>query len=620
MARALLITQCLQNDFVGPLAPHDPLPNKLHVGWEEAQRLLGHDPRGGPVAQLMNWAREQAAEGLSILHIRDAHDPADARQRDHLARFGPHCLAGTPGAALVLGLDEGRMGRANEQTLDSIALSDFEDTDLLRRIEELRGAGGDSPLRVGVVGVWTEAKVSFLLYDLKARGRIDELATCSALTASASRTQHFIALEQVQKILGVRCFDTVGDFVEWLLPGGQAIRPPPLPFGFGPRIEVPEGHPPIAEEDLDLLGYLYRDSSRVELQPLSGGFSGASVFRVASRDAVGHEQAPSVAKLGPRELVGKERVAFERVEAVLGNNAPNVRGFADLGRRAGIKYAYAAMGQGQVRSLKSLFEGGCAQARIDAILRTVFEEILGRVYGAAQWERLPLLDHYGFSPKFAPSVRRKVEGVVGAEAAGRERLRFGRDGSFEVQNVCRFYETELAGLLERAGPGAGEFRFVSYVHGDLNGANILVDARENVWVIDFFHTQRGHVLRDLAKLENDLCYLFTPVADEAALEEGLAITRALARVEDLRTVLGEVPEGVTSAPMVRAWDTLRTLRGIVAVLCRTDREPLQMEVALLRYAAHTLSFDEATAAQKRWALAAACAHAEAVTVACRRRR
>ena len=45
----------------------------------------------------------------------------------------------------------------------------------------------DDPLRVGVVGVWTEAKVSFLLYDLKTRLGIDELATCSALTKRLAR-------------------------------------------------------------------------------------------------------------------------------------------------------------------------------------------------------------------------------------------------------------------------------------------------------------------------------------------------------------------------------------------------------------------------------------------------
>ena len=75
MATSILITQCLQRDFVDPIGPHDPLPNLLHVGHTEATRLLGAEPAVGPLAQLMNWARSQSAEDLRIIHIRDWHDP-----------------------------------------------------------------------------------------------------------------------------------------------------------------------------------------------------------------------------------------------------------------------------------------------------------------------------------------------------------------------------------------------------------------------------------------------------------------------------------------------------------------------------------------------------------------
>ena len=53
----VLITQCLQKDFVDPIGPHDPLPNLLHVGHREATRLPGPEPSAGPLAQLINWAR-----------------------------------------------------------------------------------------------------------------------------------------------------------------------------------------------------------------------------------------------------------------------------------------------------------------------------------------------------------------------------------------------------------------------------------------------------------------------------------------------------------------------------------------------------------------------------------
>ena len=264
MPLSILITQCLQRDFIDLVAPHEPLPNKLHVGREEAQRLLGPDPSAGPVSQLLRWARAQKQDDLAIVHVRDWHDPSDARQRDHLAQFGQHCVRNTAGAKLVLGMDE--EPRPNEFLVDAIALNDFEDTSLQPRLRELLSGAKGQPVRVGVVGVWTEAKVSFLLYDLKTRVGIDSLATCSALTASASRSQHFNALDQLQKILGVQVFDGVGDFTEWLLPNGARPALPKAPHGvFSPGIAVDGGELEIAEADRGILGFLYRDSAKLEL-------------------------------------------------------------------------------------------------------------------------------------------------------------------------------------------------------------------------------------------------------------------------------------------------------------------------------------------------------------------
>ena len=55
------------------------------------------------------------------------------------------------------------------------------------------------------------------------------------------------------------------------------------------------------------------------------------------------------------------------------------------------------------------------------------------------------------------------------------------------------------------------------------------------------------------------------------------------------------------------------LRRIGGRLCREDRHPLQLQVALLRYAVHTLSFPEASPLQRQSALAAACSLADQVT-------
>lgn len=611
MPLSVLITQCLQRDFVQAVGRRDRLPNRLHVGHAEALRLLGPEPADGPVARLMAWARAQKASDLRLVHVRDWHDPDDPGQRDHLATFGPHCLRGTPGAGFVFDAPPGEDGEG-ESIIDASGLNDFVGTTLPGLLERFREEAPDRELRVGVVGVWTEAKVSFLLYDLKTRAGVDVLATASPLTASASRTQHFNALEQAARILGVRVFDAVSDFQTWLVPESEAVLPPAR-RRFETRIVLPAAHPGLGEEDRDLVTYLYRDAALVELEPLSGGFSGAAVYRAESRDALGHTLSPSVLKLGPVRLVNTERVNFERVEEILGNAAPTVRGFAEIGERGGLKFAFAAMGQGRVRTFKSLFEFGAPVERLCEIARTVFEDVLGRFYRVAQKERISLLAHYGFSEELGPSVRRLVRSVAGDGEfdAGAESIRF--PGGFAARNVCRFYDTFLPGLgPSRRTTDLEDFHLVSYQHGDLNGANVLIDARENVWLIDHFHTGRGPVLKDLAKFENDLLYLWTPLASEDDLAAAIRLTGALRGVTDLGDLLPEIVDGLESPSLLRSYTLLRTLRALAGEASREERDPLAHRIALLRYAVHTLAFDEASPLQKRWALAAACAHAEDV--------
>jgi protein-tyrosine phosphatase/nicotinamidase-related amidase len=594
----VLVTQCLQRDFVEPGLAHAPLPNVLHVGRTEARRLLGHDPARGPLAQLMTFARSPGAGALEIIHIRDWHDPTDAAQAAHLSQFGAHCVADTPGARLVLDLEAGAAGRPTEHFVEATGLNDFEGTSLAATLAAIQARHGGARLRVGVIGVWTEAKVTFLLYDLKTRLGIDALATCSALTASASRAAHFAALEQLRRVLGVEVFDGVGDFADWLAPGAtEHIRPPDFHTTL-PVIEWRDAPLPLSDRDLSLLGHLYRDAARLRLSPLGGGFSGATVLRVRAWDALGHALAPSVAKLGPRAQIAAERVAFERVEDILGNSAPAVRDFVDIGDRAGIEYAFASMGDGDVRTLKGLYAAGEDPL---PVLTRAFDEVLGRFHTVVTYEVLPLLTYYGFESRFAPGVRARAESLFGPMGDTVELA-----PGYTAPHVARFYET-----LDENPPQPGESHFVAYVHGDLNGANVLVDARDNVWLIDFFHAHRGHVIKDLVKLENDLLYLFTPLEDDAELAEAIAMSRALRRVDDLAAPLPEAaPEGVSAPALVRAWRVLRWLRARMARLVQSDRDPAQLSLALLRYAVHTLSFDEASHRQKRWAFAAACGHAE----------
>ncbi len=585
---SILITQCLQKDFVQPLKRFDPLPNHLHIGFEEAKRLMGENPAEGPVAMTMQWAYQQPEEALKIIHIRDWHNPKDTTQKEHLHQFGGHCLAGSEGAEFAF--DEDHTSRAVE-ILNATGINDFVDTNLAEILEKAAPNA-----RVGLMGVWTEAKISFLAYDIRARFPEMEIALCSALTASSSRAHHFMALEQLKRLLGVQVFSSVGEFTKFLTGKSADLSLATPTHADLPKITVEREGFSISETDHELIRYLFRDCQHVDIKPLGGGFSGNLVLSTKSVDIYGHQQVPHVVKIGEQATIGQERASFERIEDVLGNSAPNITEFADLKGRGALKYRYAAMGDGFSSTFKKVYEEGASQKRLERYLKIVFGDQLGRFYKVANLEPSNLLEYYQFSSKFAPSVRKSVEKVLGAPA-NTDRLTLPH--GHETPNPCLFYEKDL----DEVQPMATGTNYFSYIHGDLNGANIVIDAQDNIWLIDFFHTGPGHVLRDLIKLENDLLYIFSKIENDEEFNEAIQLADLLIEVYDLATPLPANEEiGFKTEAIQRAYETLRFLRSFYPPLIKLDRNPLQLFIGQLRYAAHTMSFDESNAYQKELAL------------------
>ncbi|PJZ46760.1 protein tyrosine phosphatase [Leptospira brenneri] len=141
------------------------------------------------------------------------------------------------------------------------------------------------------------------------------------------------------------------------------------------------------------------------------------------------------------------------------------------------------------------------------------------------------------------------------------------------------------------------------MHGDLNGANIIIDGQDNVWMIDFFHTHRGHIIRDLLKLENDILFIFCKIESEMEWKEAVELTDFLHSREDLGIELSfESPEFLTNEKLKKAYRVIAKLRSYYPRLVKLDRDPYQMHVGALRYAMHTLSFDESNEWQRKWAL------------------
>jgi len=588
MAHSILITQSLQNDFVKPISLYDELPNLLHIGHKEAKRLMGINPQEGPVARTMNWAYQQSPRKLSIIHIRDWHDEKTQGADEHLNQFGAHCIRNTQGAEFAFPIAD---KKRPVTIIDSTCLSDFKGTSLEEHLSQYK----DQDVRIGLMGVWTEAKVFFLAYELKTRFPNMRIALCAALTAGSSKINHINALEQVERLLDVKVVPSIGEFTEFLTGEDMDITSPVSTLGNFKDIEI-EGVKDISEIDMNLLRYLFRDSKKVQLKELMGGYSGNFVLISKSEDNYGHPQVPHVVKIGKQNEIGKERMSFEKIESILGDVAPQIVDFADLQGRGALKYRYAAMGGGPATTFKDLFESGLPMEKAKSYLEAVFRQYMGRFYNVATPERINLLTYYGIESNYAPRMKQKIEMLTGQPADG-DMLKLPTGQEFP--NPYIFYSKELDKLSHRA---TGLYSF-SFIHGDLNGSNVLIDNHENIWIIDFFFTGRGHVLRDLIKFENDLLYFFTPVNSEKDLQDAIALSDILLQTTDIYKPLPLTEEtGLENEHMKRSYEVIRLLRSFYPEILKDSRNVLQLLIGQLRYAGRTMTYIESNKWQKLWAL------------------
>lgn len=554
--KGILITQCVQNDFVRPLPEGASLPNLVHVGRLEAERLAG--PRGA-LEPFLRAAH--AAKGLRIVHVADRHDPA--RHQAHFDLFRPHCVAGGEGAALVASIEALAAADPDTRLVPAGDLNDFEDSPLLQTLREL-GATPDTP--IGVVGVWTDAKVSFLLYDLATRFKAKRLATCSGLTASRSMDAHFRALEQLKAVLDVEVFHSPASFLQWLDPTSIGTATPDEGDGLVAAIAGPEAR----------------------LQPLGGGFSGSKVYIARAQGEA------RVVKVGRRDEIARERFGNERVGRVLGDVVPRLLQYREGPTLAAMQVELARSGDPRdttPETFQALAQKDASEettALLDAALEQALDRALGRLYRTAEKDNADLWTAFGFTdahgrPQFVDSVCRNAEAVA-------------KESGTSCAGVLRFYRDWL--------PGRTRMREVlsSLVHADFNLQNILVSRRAgqagpaHVWLIDFARLGRLPNLADFAKVENDLSYILLPAGEGAARMQETRLAGEALEVDLL-------PFAATPAERRYArW--MGTLRRVAA---RMDPRPGAMadyRVPLLRYAAHTLGFHEPTSAQRGLALRA----------------
>ena len=140
---------------------------------------------------------------------------------------------------------------------------------------------------------------------------------------------------------------------------------------------------------------------------------------------------------------------------------------------------------------------------------------------------------------------------------------------------------------------------------------VLVDERENIYVIDFSETRPRNIVSDFARLEPILKFEMVPIESETDLRRMLQFEQGLLSV----VTLGQIPPLTypgTNAAVDKAYQVITLLRRLAdtATIFETDMTPYWL--ALLEWTLPVVVYRQATPWQKRYAAYSAAFLCEAI--------
>lgn len=313
-------------------------------------------------------------------------------------------------------------------------------------------------------------------------------------------------------------------------------------------------------------------ASRVLLGQLHGGYQ-ASTFLVESFDSSGRRQLPTVVKLGDAALIQRELAACNRfVLPYIQNNAAMVMGHAQHGESAGLRYNFVGL-EGEDNRLVWLEEHYLTRPVAECI--PLFDRIFTRVL--KPWYAQPVLDRLDLwtehdPRRLFPDILDAAQTSLGLSPDSRE---------FDCPELGRRLRNPFHVLRHEFAKHAGTpvLWYKSIVHGDMNMRNVLLDQRENIFIIDFAETRQGNVVSDFARLEPILLLEFARLNSP---DDGNSLARFIETWYAAESYAATPPLGYAgSDPRVsKAYQLLRRLRWYAdtVTLFETDMRPYLLAV------------------------------------------
>jgi anti-anti-sigma factor len=359
---------------------------------------------------------------------------------------------------------------------------------------------------------------------------------------------------------------------------------------------VVEGGAPIPDEWLTIVRRICSDAGRVTLRTLAGGYS-ATTYQVESVDREGRRTIPTVLKIADLSFTSREEKAWrESVQPFILNNATVIMGRAAEGAWAGLRYNFLGI-TGASSRLRWLGDRYSERPfpELVPILDTLFGEILDPWYGQAREEDAPLWSMHDPSALF-PRIALDAREVLGIDPSAPD-----VDVPELGTRLPNPYRT-LAGW-RAAGMVRTRRCKVSITHGDLNPNNVLLDEKDNIYVIDFSETRRRSAVADFARLEALLALQTTRIEDVSDFVRVARFFEGLVSVGSLAEAPPLVDDGGDPA-VPKAWEFITLLRRHAARVASPGTDLVPFLLPLLEWTIPIVSWVQLSPLAKRLSMVA----------------
>lgn len=567
----IVIADSLVRETLSPERQFHGIPSNL--GAREIARLMG---RGraygeGPLPSLVRAAAEPGGRtGLVLLREVASADAASSSQDPLSDWVDP--VRSVVDRAPTLDCPRGRIpSRALIEAIAEVA-----------GVDETAVADGRADLGFLVVGCQTEKRIQAIATFLRVVLGFERVAVSPHLVGSSTAEAHYAALRHNLPRSGVRVLLDLAEAARWvdLDPDGAGLA------GGAPCVIDPaEAREQMDDDAQRIVQLICMHWTRAELRALAGGFSGSMLF-IADGWKGEARTEPMVLKIDDFAQMRRELDGYHQVKDFFGKHVPTFGYPVRQGGLLGVGMELAAM-EGRPMTLQDHFEKAeteGAVAHFLARLEKSLDLLSGKLYGNTL-ERSSVAPFRSFGLHVEQQLtwlRENATIILGYVAE--MGLSLERVDLDQLENVVR--------LVSR-NPDAVESE-VCLQHGDLNFANVICDDGDNVWFIDWTHSGVHPLELDFAKLESDAKLVMSKDFDPDDLPR-LRVFEEYLLSQKIPATADELPDALKFAKwdlrFRKILDAVRLIRRCCFRL-KKDDDWLVYRVALLRYAMHTLSFDQ----------------------------